>query len=99
VDRVGGAGSWRADGELKAAARLSSLSSQMRPPINAMSREEMVSPRPVPPKRRVVEASACENASKMKADTLSITCAGSVRIGAPAHRLCESLPLGARSRS
>ena len=42
-----------------------SLSTHTRPPINSTSVDEIVSPRPVPPKRRVVEPSAWRNASKM----------------------------------
>ena len=37
------------------------LSSQSRPPISSTSWEEIVSPIPVPPKRRVVEPSAWMN--------------------------------------
>ena len=39
----------------------------MRPPISSTSRAEMVRPRPVPPKRREVEPSACVNGSKIAA--------------------------------
>ena len=42
-----------------------SLSTQMRPPIISTSLDEMLRPRPVPPYLRVVEPSACVNASKM----------------------------------
>ena len=45
--------------------RPTSLSTQIRPPIMLTSREEIVSPRPVPPYCRVVELSACEKGSKM----------------------------------
>ncbi len=45
--------------------RPSSLSAQRRPPMRATRRAEMVKPRPVPPKRRVVETSAWVNGSKM----------------------------------
>ena len=41
------------------------LSSQMRPPISSTSVDEIVSPSPVPPKRRVVDPSACLNGSKI----------------------------------
>ena len=41
------------------------LSSQIRPPISSTSVEEIVSPRPVPPNRRVVDPSACRNGSKI----------------------------------
>ena len=37
-------------------------STPMRPPISVTMRLQIASPRPVPPKVRVVEASACENA-------------------------------------
>ena len=37
-------------------------STPMRPPIRVMMRLQIASPRPVPPKVRVVEASACEKA-------------------------------------
>lgn len=43
------------------------LSTQMRPRMRATSSDEMVRPSPVPPKRRVVDASAWANASKMAA--------------------------------
>src|SRR5258708_38282746 len=39
-------------------------SSHKNPPIRPVSREEMERPGPVPPKRRVEELSALENASK-----------------------------------
>ena len=42
-----------------------SLSSHMRPSIISTSCVEMVRPRPVPPYRRVVDASACTNAPKI----------------------------------
>ena len=42
-----------------------SLSSQSRPPISSTSCAEIVRPRPVPPYRRVVDASACTNAPKI----------------------------------
>ena len=42
-----------------------SLSTQMRPPISSTSCDEIARPRPVPPYRRVVEASACTNAPKI----------------------------------
>ena len=45
--------------------RPDSLSTQMRPPISSTSCGEMASPRPVPPYLRVVELSACANASKI----------------------------------
>ena len=45
--------------------RPGSLSTHRHPPIIFTSRSEMVSPRPVPPYRRVVEPSACEKASKI----------------------------------
>ncbi len=38
----------------------------MAPPISVASRREMASPRPVPPKRRVIDASACENGANMR---------------------------------
>ena len=41
------------------------LSTQIRPPIKPASRCEIANPRPVPPKRRVVDASACSNAPKI----------------------------------
>ena len=41
------------------------LASEMRPPISSTSWAEMVSPSPVPPKRRVVDASACTNGPKI----------------------------------
>ena len=44
----------------------SSLSTQIRPPISSTSRLVIASPSPVPPKRRVVELSACVNASKIR---------------------------------
>ena len=40
----------------KVLPRPTSLSTQIRPPISSTSREAMASPRPVPPKRRVVVA-------------------------------------------
>ena len=40
----------------------SSLSTRMSPPSSVARRLEMASPRPVPPKRRVVELSPCEKA-------------------------------------
>ena len=43
----------------------SSLSTHTRPPINSTSADEMASPSPVPPKRRVVDVSACSKALKM----------------------------------
>ena len=42
-----------------------SLSTHRRPPIRDTSCTEIVSPRPVPPYLRVVDVSACENASKI----------------------------------
>ena len=45
----------------------SSLSTQRRPPISFVSWSAIASPNPVPPKRRVVEASACVKASKIRA--------------------------------
>ena len=45
--------------------RPTTLSTQIRPPICSTSWREIASPSPVPPKRRVVEASACAKASKM----------------------------------
>ena len=42
-----------------------SLSAQMAPPISSTSLLEIVSPSPVPPKRRVVDPSACSNGWKM----------------------------------
>ena len=44
-----------------------SLSTQIRPSIISTRREAMASPSPVPPWRRVIEASACSNISKMAA--------------------------------
>ena len=44
-----------------------SLETQMRPPINSTSWEVMASPSPVPPNRRVIDESACVNASKIEA--------------------------------
>jgi len=41
------------------------LSTFSRPPSSSTSRAEIVRPRPVPPKRRVVEPSACANGSKI----------------------------------
>jgi hypothetical protein len=41
------------------------LSTWIAPPIIATSFAQIARPRPVPPKRRSVDASACENASKM----------------------------------
>lgn len=46
--------------------RPGSLSTASRPPICSTSRMQMVSPRPVPPYRRVVEASAWENGSNSR---------------------------------
>ena len=43
--------------------RSTSLDRLMRPPINCARPRAIARPRPVPPKRRVTEASACENAS------------------------------------
>ena len=43
----------------------SSLSTPRRPPIASTSRDEIVKPNPVPPKRRVVELSAWAKAEKM----------------------------------
>ena len=40
------------------------LSIRMLPPINVRRRRQMARPRPLPPYRRVVEPSACENDSK-----------------------------------
>ena len=45
--------------------RPTSPSTEIRPSINAISLEEIVNPRPVPPYFRVVEPSACSNGSKM----------------------------------
>ena len=42
-----------------------SLSTQMRPFISSTSRRQMARPRPVPPYLRVVDPSACRNASKI----------------------------------
>ena len=42
----------------KVLPRAGSLSTSISPPISSMSRRQMTSPRPVPPKRRVVEPSA-----------------------------------------
>ncbi len=41
------------------------LSAQIRPPIISVNRCARVRPRPVPPKSRVVESSACENSLKI----------------------------------
>ena len=41
--------------------RPGSLSTPIAPPMASQRRLEIASPRPVPPYRRVVEASACEN--------------------------------------
>ena len=40
--------------------------SSIRPPMILASRREMARPRPVPPKRRVTEASVCVKGSKMR---------------------------------
>ena len=45
--------------------RWTSLSTHRRPCMRSTSREAMASPRPLPPKRRVIEASACSKTSKM----------------------------------
>jgi hypothetical protein len=42
------------------------LSTPIWPPINSTSRLQIASPRPVPPKRLVVEASACEKRSNRR---------------------------------
>ena len=49
----------------RAAAARTSLSTHSRPCMRSTSREAMASPRPLPPKRRVIEASACSKTSKM----------------------------------
>ena len=51
--------------------RPTSLSRPIVPPINSVSRLAMASPSPVPPNRRVVDASACENDSKIRSRTSS----------------------------
>ena len=45
--------------------RPASLSTRIAPPIRSTSREQIASPSPVPPYLRVVEPSACRNASKI----------------------------------
>ena len=42
-----------------------SLSSHIRPPISVTRRDAIESPRPVPPNCRVIDPSACVNASKI----------------------------------
>ena len=44
-----------------------SLSTQILPPIKCVRREEIANPKPVPPKRRVMDESACSNSSKILA--------------------------------
>ena len=58
-------GSWRAKLAVNANVDPApcSLCRPISPPISSTSCFEMARPRPVPPKRRVVEASACVNAS------------------------------------
>jgi hypothetical protein len=69
--------------------RPASLSIAIRPPIKATSRDEIVRPRPVPPKRRVVEPSACENGSKM-----SCCFSGGTPIPVSATSKCNWQPFG-----
>ena len=52
-----------------AAARTSAVSS---PPIISTSRREIASPRPVPPKRRVVDVSACAKGSNSRASCVRV---------------------------
>ena len=47
------------------APRPGSLSSHIRPPISVTRRDAIESPRPVPPNCRVIDPSACVNASKI----------------------------------
>ena len=49
-----------------------SLSTPISPPISSTSRLQIASPRPVPPKRRLVEASAWENASNRRPSCSSV---------------------------
>ncbi len=59
---LGAARHAEARGEVKSAALAHfSLSTQMRPPIMPTKRLDIVRPRPLPPKRRVMELSACSN--------------------------------------
>ena len=62
-----------------------SLSSQMRPPIRSTSREEMASPRPVPPNRRVVEPSAW-----LKARRSALCLSGECRCPVSRTRECSA---------
>ena len=48
------------------------LSTSMPPPIRVTNWREIASPSPVPPKRRVVELSACENAENSRARASSV---------------------------
>ena len=51
----------------KVLPRPGALSTPIRPPISSTSRAAMLSPSPLPSKRRAVDGSACSNGAKMRA--------------------------------